>query len=232
VLSGCAQGGFGNDPPTGLDGGARRDGGPRRDANPRDGADGGHSSGSDAGSVGNDSGSATDAGRIDSGVDAGGGGSMDVPVGGRCATSGNCVAGAGCYYGLCRRRCSSDADCPGRGSSCFLQEMPGEAPSFCTLSCEPWNNAGCPSGSMCLPLHMGGGQWASDCFPEGTVGEGGSCSSHSQCRATMGCYEGECNRFCLFGVSDCPSGSCRWVCFLCGLDQPQVEADEYTFCAP
>ena len=135
-------------------------------------------------------------------------GEGDACPGGECSE--NLVCSQLSPLPLCRRPCSSDANCSGR--ECFLDD------AVCSDACELFTNAGCPPGSKCQFLYNtaffpgGPGEEARACFPVGTGAPGEFCRVHHDCAADYGCVTDSAGVGACIAVCDddhpCAEGAC------------------------
>jgi hypothetical protein len=139
-----------------------------------------------------------------------------------------CVAGLGCFGGLCKRYCTVDADCPlidgarrcvqtvWNSDTTPNQPIPGVL--ICRRLCDPVTPQApraplqsCPPGFGCFSTAAPG---ATDCIAAGLGAVGDSCADDSDCLAGNYCAGSaapfHCNKYC-FTSADCPgAGACTF----------------------
>ncbi|MCZ7677741.1 MAG: hypothetical protein M5U28_02760 [Sandaracinaceae bacterium] len=116
---------------------------------------------------------------------------------------------------ICRRNCTTDADCP--GTQCrhqILTETGVASGTFvCAQACDLVTQTGCPEGTGCHPLRDDGGEAFVECISLGSGARGAPCTVHGDCLAGTICvYFGEtapgrCARICRVG-SYCGASRC------------------------
>ncbi len=119
-----------------------------------------------------------------------------------CTNTGDCEPGALCVLGICRRVCSSQADCPQSRDVCNLGldllAKPDEPVGVCAVPCEPVGvDSGCDEGQYCLassapPICI-------EALDSGVVGD--ACVYHADCAEGLACAGG-CVQWCRTN-SDC-----------------------------
>ena len=115
-----------------------------------------------------------------------------------CAAGNLCVGVTATGTGsACEHFCTTDADCTGAGALCILTlndgaggTVPGA--TLCSLSCNPLNGSGCPTGSTCRVFveSAGSARYLTHC--EGPVGGGTDftpCTTDSECAAGYACID-------------------------------------------
>lgn len=131
-----------------------------------------------------------------------------------CTSDLECPALHGCFGGLCKRLCTSSADCTASGSSCVAANYEGaEFPgwNFCTVACDPLTPffpslpyESCGFGNQCFPFSDG-----PDCVAfAGSQFEGFPCTDSSDCQPGLFCGSGDqCQPWCAVGETECANGS-------------------------
>jgi cysteine-rich repeat protein len=106
-----------------------------------------------------------------------------------CTVTTACAAGYSCVSDFslasCYEFCTSDAQCSGVGSRCFIEladDMGDPIPgvTMCSNSCDPLAQTGCPAGMGCIVGNMAGGD-VTDCREMGTDPDGSPCNSTLEC---------------------------------------------------
>ncbi len=147
-----------------------------------------------------------------------------VAEGEACDNTDDCAEGSSCTDGLCRRLCSTMADCNGAGlgaPDCTWSKGPIYV---CSNDCSVTIAGTCPDGYECELEYNFGGALATNCVPTGWFGDaelGDYCTDITECRETLGCWDadgdgsGECVNLCLVAGSNCPAGqTCHSIGFV------------------
>ena len=142
--------------------------------------------------------------------------SNELAVGQACSSGRTCVAGAGCFGGVCKPYCQTDIDCPAVGGLRYCRgttwsstgaAIPGV--NVCAVMCDPARPqspraplAPCPGGSRCLFTND---SKYSDCTPGGTATAGQPCPNANDCAPGHYCTVNKiCFRACATNA-DCPA---------------------------
>jgi len=131
-----------------------------------------------------------------------------------------CATGYGCYGSVCKKYCTTAADCPSIGGvrDCLQatwseDSSPIAGVKACAYICDPANPSNprsplqaCPSGYRCDPDTSSSTAGISHCgLSTGTQTAGETCTYSDDCIAGYGCSSGLCVHFCSRDA-DCPSG--------------------------
>lgn len=125
-----------------------------------------------------------------------------VPVGpyAPCTQTAQCPEAHECLNNLCRKTCTSDADCGWGGAVCAA--VAGSELSACSRSCDlvspgaprPGLQA-CGGDAQCVFVTVEGDGYT-DCVVAGGSFRDGPCSGHSECPAGLLCSGGRCSEAC------------------------------------
>jgi hypothetical protein len=140
----------------------------------------------------------------------------NLPEGADCSSGSTCQAGFGCFGGLCRPYCGTDADCPmvAGVQSCSATSWADNSTilgvKVCARICDPAHPQSppspflsCPAGFNCSSSTTG----VSGCFQANPLSLGSACASEADCPAGHYCTTtGVCGQYCLSN-SDCASGT-------------------------
>ena len=146
----------------------------------------------------------------------------NLAEGADCSSGSTCKAGLGCFDGLCRPYCGTDADCLAVAGvqSCLatywddLQTQPILGVKVCARICDPLHPQSprtpflsCPTGFSCSSAPTG----ASFCFKATPLPAGSACTSTADCPAGNSCTGTSattlvCKPYC-FSSSDCATGT-------------------------
>lgn len=148
-----------------------------------------------------------------------------VAMGQACATTSDCVAGAACILGACKRYCEQTSDCLTTQGVCIDSGAPGI--EICTKKCKLEDpSADCGIGLTCHYFTPPG---YTDCAKAGTGDGQVGCTNPLQCKLGYGCSAGgACRKYCRIGYAtqDCPSGkTCDQVA------GPTVDGFTYGLCS-
>lgn len=136
-----------------------------------------------------------------------------------CTSQQQCAPGLGCDpTNRCRNYCcdpGSSAECPD-GQACLVEYRDNSDESLgvglcqdCN-ECEPTSGAGCTNDRACYPASFDGA--CRLCLPPRTDGNlGDACTTHSDCRSTLGCDGSACQRFCAVAAGSQCGGSDQCV---------------------
>jgi len=121
-----------------------------------------------------------------------------------CTSQQQCAPGLGCDpTNRCRNYCCDpgySAECP-NGQACLVEYRDTTDQSLgvglcqdCD-ECDPTSGDGCANNLACYPASFDGA--CRLCLPPRTNGNvAAACTTHSDCRSTLGCDGTECRRFC------------------------------------
>ena len=122
-----------------------------------------------------------------------------------CSALEDCAAGYNCFDSACRRWCESAGDC-GEGTCGFGTGLPE---AFCSSTCDPVDNSGCPAGWGCREVVSEFGFGIAWCTEAGALGQGASCSEDEQCLAGFSCADvGGGGKVCLRNCSPADDPDC------------------------
>ena len=141
-------------------------------------------------------------------------------------SGGECVPGAACVFGGCKKYCNTAADCS-TNADCFQvnyadtngDSQPVPQMKVCTDNCEPWNPAGtCGGGMACEPWSgLGVNPGASLCADTGTVNSFTCSAANPFCSPGYACLSDNfCYEWCRVNGNDCSGG---YTCY--GLEDSQ-----------
>ena len=141
----------------------------------------------------------------------------DRPVGSSCDWGfgyGQCVPGATCVDGVCRKHCKEESDCPADARCVQIGYFDNEdtfidipQKKACYENCRPWDETSCGNWLNCRRISDYGEKpgWF-------TCNSGGTstltCSMQADCAPGWSCIGdgvggGQCRRWCRIGNSDC-----------------------------
>ena len=141
----------------------------------------------------------------------------NLAEGADCTDGSTCMAGLGCFGGICKRYCATDSDCPSVGGVRSCQQTTWSSDDtdilgvmVCERVCDPAHPQSptapllsCPAGFNCSSSTDG----ASYCLEAAPLPTGSTCMDEVDCAAGYYCaMSGSCTRYCLSNA-DCPSGT-------------------------
>ena len=159
-----------------------------------------------------------------------------------CSSGSTCQAGLGCFDGVCRPYCNTDADCPAVAGvqSCLAtywddqQTVSILGVKVCARTCDPAHPQSprapflsCPAGFGCSPSPAG----ASFCFKASPLPTGSACTSDADCPAGNSCTGASattlvCKPYC-FSSSDCAAGA---TCQFAWITRQYAGSQELGYC--
>ena len=141
----------------------------------------------------------------------------NLAEGADCTDGSTCMAGLGCFGGICKRYCATDSDCPSVGGVRSCQQTTWSSDDtdilgvmVCERICDPAHPQSpkapllsCPAGFNCSSS-IDGISYCLEAYPLPT---GSICMDEVDCAAGYYCANsGSCTRYCLSNT-DCPRGT-------------------------
>jgi hypothetical protein len=150
-----------------------------------------------------------------------GGGTQGRP----CASTGDCLAGLTCQYGICRPYCAkARASCSAPGTGLCVEVLDGnDKPvpnvTICTIDCDPRVPSAACGANTCIWFDTYySPEKVSDCNFPGTIDAQTPCQNVYDCKPGLACathpkYGLECERWCRIGNdADCAASGAAFKC--------------------
>lgn len=124
-----------------------------------------------------------------------------------CTDTSTCQSGLECIDVLpdliriqkaCVRRCATHNTCSSRPGSACTTDAQNVGIQYCSLSCDPLTQSGCPGGLACVVTRTGTTPDVpfTTCRYPGTTEPGGTCTGLDSCTAGHFCVGGTCKTYC------------------------------------